>query len=244
MTKHSFPPAISFTYLTSSTSDGNLSFPYGKQSDVVQNREAFLTQHNFSLDDCAVMQVLDETVIHQVTTKDKGKGARQFADVIMADALVTTEKGVLLFLLTADCLPATFYDPVHQVLALAHLGRKSSTKHLATKMVEFLGQNYQSQPQDLIVILGPAIQQESYILDQQFVQLDKDWQPFVKHVSATEVAINLAGFNHNLLQQSGVKSENIVLSSIDTAKSNQFFSHYRAVRQGETEGRFATVVGL
>ena len=38
--------------------------------------------------------------------------------------------------------------------------------------------------------------------------------------------------------------EKIVIDPNDTAQSPRFYSHYRSLRTGEPEGRFATIIGL
>lgn len=55
---------------------------------------------------------------------------------------------------------------------------------------------------------------------------------------------SFTGCNRKQLLDMKVKETNIYTSSIDTFKSPEYFSHYRSVRTGEDEGRFATVVGM
>jgi hypothetical protein len=41
-----------------------------------------------------------------------------------------------------------------------------------------------------------------------------------------------------------VLPEHIEVSPVNTAISDEYYSHYRSVRSGEPEGRFALLVGL
>jgi polyphenol oxidase len=232
------------TYLTSTKQDGNFSFKHGSEAQVIQHRSQFLEKHQQTLRSCVVMKTLNHDLIQTVGSAEKGRGAYSLADVVEADALVTTEPGLLLFLLTADCLPLTVYDAVHQVIGLAHLSRESSKKHLARKVVQKLIDDYGSQPEQLYAIFGPAIQKVSYILEKELTTLGDEWSPFITTVSATQVSVDLDGFNLEQLTQAGLTQDHIMLSPFDTYSDSSYFSHYRAVRSGEEEGRFATTVGL
>src|SRR6266700_3875888 len=54
---------------------------------------------------------------------DRGSGAFSLDDAIDgADALVTASPGVMLAILTADCVPIVLHDPVAGVLACVHAG--------------------------------------------------------------------------------------------------------------------------
>lgn len=232
------------TYLTSTKADGNFSFKYDSEATVVRNRSHFLEKHQRKLSQCVVMKTLNEDVMKVVGKTNQSSGAYSLKDVVEADALITTEPDVLLFLLTADCVPLTVYDPINKVIGLAHLSRESSKKHLAQKLVQRFIDEYGSDPTQLYAIFGPAVQKESYILEKNLTILSDEWGAFVTPINESQLSIDLTGFNSAQLIKAGLIHSQIITSTIDTASDSDYFSHYRAVRSGQEEGRFATIVGL
>ena len=52
------------------------------------------------------------------------------------DALVTSDKSLILGITTADCLPIIFYDPKNQVIGIAHAGWKGLVKGVIQNTVK------------------------------------------------------------------------------------------------------------
>lgn len=235
---------MNFSRITTNTADGNMSFIHGTKESVTAHRKHALQKHSISLDDCAVMRVIDQNIIHRVTATDRGRGARQLEGAIIADALVTQEKNIFLFLLTADCLPLTLFDPVGEVIGLAHLGRKSSDKMLTEELVSFMQQEFGTQPSKLRAYFGPAIHAQSYLLDPEKIVFTSDWSAHTRNRGNNRISVDILGFNEEVLQGCGLQITNIFHDLVDTATSSEHYSHYRSVKTGEPEGRFATVAGI
>jgi len=233
----------------SEKTEGNMSFKWGGDRDeVLRSRQNFLKKLNLSLEDCVTMWPTDKLEILTVGARDKGLGMTG-EDVPEADALFTADRGVFLFLLFGDCLPVIFYDPVKHVVALAHLGWKSTENKLAEKVLSELGKKYGSQPSDLTVALGPGIHKDSYLkkTDEWLARDHNDlegWKNFSEKLQDGRVAIDIVSYNLKQLVEAGVPAENIEVSEMDTAASDRFFSHYRSKKTGEKEGRSAAVVGI
>lgn len=230
--------------VTTRKEDGNMSFVHGQADSVVKQRQDALGKHHISLDQCVALRVIDQNVIYHAKSSDKGKGTRSSDDAVIADALVTREKNLFLFLLTADCLPLTLYDPVHEAVGLAHLGRKSSDQLLALELVKYMQQEFDTQPNKLHAYFGPAIHPTSYILDQNRTSFLSDWSSHITKKTPSQLSVDIIGFNEAILVRHGVRSETIFHDNVNTATSPNHFSHYRSYRTGETQGRFATVVGM
>ncbi|OGG47409.1 hypothetical protein A3D66_01445 [Candidatus Kaiserbacteria bacterium RIFCSPHIGHO2_02_FULL_50_9] len=233
----------SFVYATSNIRDGNMDFRFGEREEAVENRRRFLTKHDARLEDCAVMQVEYGERIVVVEEKFRGKGAFD-GSAVPAEAFITREKNLVLFLLTADCLPIAYYDPVRHIAALAHLGWQPSTKRLASKVVKALKNNFSSNPNDLKIFIGPGIHKESYRFANPTQKNIPEWSPYLHDLPSGETEIDLVGYNVEELKRAGVVEANIAVSPVDTAASSEHFSHYRSVRTEEPEGRFATVLGM
>jgi copper oxidase (laccase) domain-containing protein len=176
-------------------------------------------------------------------TSSEGRGVTNPDERIAADALVTNMPSVALLLPVADCNAVAIHDPVKNVLAVVHLGWQSTVAELATKVVQHLQQKYQSSATDLRIYFSPAIKAESYVFDKVSQDGDPAWKDFL-HKAELGTGVDLPGYNRQRFIDAGVPSEQIEVSPINTATSDNYYSHYRSVRSGEPEGRFALLASL
>jgi copper oxidase (laccase) domain-containing protein len=221
----------------STAAHGNLAMQHGEPADVLQRTRTFLATQGLSLADCVLIECQHTEDITHVTRADKAK-------TIPTEALLTNEPGVVLFLLTGDCFPVSYHDPVFGVVGLAHLGWKPTDKKLAAKVVREMVRMYGSDPKNIKVHIGSGISADSYVFVEAEQQGQSEWANFVHDLPSGEVSVDLAGYIKQQLQESCINPANISQSSIDTATSPERFSFYRSVRSGEPQARFATVVTL
>ena len=231
-------------YAVSNREDGNLSCKWGPEKTVIDCRGKFLKKNGLTPGDCVIADLGQSDGVEVVGKNDSGKGMSSCRDRgVAADSLITNEKGVYLFLLIADCIPMVLYDPVKKILALVHLGRLTTNLRLVDKTIRKMVEVFGVDPSNVIAYGGPSIGKNSYRLD--FFKEDKnEWKDFVRQERDGKFWVDVAGHNRRQLLDMGVKENNIYTSSIDTFTSLEYFSHYRSVRTGEKEGRFATVVGM
>ncbi len=226
---------------TSTVADGNMSFNWGEKQEVEENRKRFLERISVPEDRCVVMEVNHGDTIMRVN-------ASQGGTMVSGEALITTEQNLFLFLLTADCFPVAFQDAAKGIIALAHMGWPPTDKLLAKKVMRALKEEYGSNPEDVHVSLGPGIHKESYVFSDAITQKAPDkidrWRPFLTDLPDSSTEVDIQGYILQQLAEEGVPLKNISPSKVNTATSNEYFSHYRAVRSGEKEGRFATVFGM
>jgi len=81
------------------------------------------------------------------------------------DALATSVPRLPLVVRVADCGPVFFYDPVQQVIALAHSGRRGTEGNIVRETFSCLRETFDSQPENVIVQLGPCIRPPHYEID-------------------------------------------------------------------------------
>lgn len=162
----------------------------------------------------------------QVARSDDGRGITAPDDTIIADALVTTEPGVALFLPLADCAGLIVYDPVKRAVMVAHMGRHSTEIDGVTKSLAYMGRVAGVRTADVRVWVSPAVGRETYPL---FRREGRSLHE--------EIRRQLLG--------AGVPEQSIELCGVDTAKSGDYFSHseFLAGRRDD-EGRFAVVAML
>lgn len=230
-----------FLHAFSSQKDGNMAFRWGPKEEVLRNRENFLQRFGVKLEDCVAMDIRHGLEVAVVDEVYRGKGMYERNGVV-ADGLMTNRKGLFLFLLTGDCLPIAFYDPKAPAVALVHVGRRNP--ELLKKVVRDFQTQYASKPENLSVRIGPGIHKKSYKLPMEALEGYEKWGKFFQPLRDAEVSLDLIGYSKEQLRDAGVLEENIEVSEIDTAVSQDFFSYYRAVRTGEPQGRFVTIAGL
>ena len=139
------------------------------------------------------------------------------------DALATQAKGTALFLPLADCAGAILYDQKNEALMVSHLGRHSTEIEGANQSVQYMQKNFHSNPQDILVWLSPAAGSVQYPLHA------------FENKSLHEV-------NKKHLVESGILSQNIEISNIDTTSDVNYHSHSEFLKGKQDEsGRFAIV---
>lgn len=260
--------------------DGSQSFRYVSHPHWTRsNRERFLEQLRklpggnplFSTGNGVAMRpefappLPVEKEILLVSRENRQAGMFTAGDEIVAEALVTTEPGVFLFLTIADCLPVVLFHPGARILALAHVSRVTAayrfrkdcgepterTPPLLERLIDFLTQRYGVPTRDFLAAIGPGIGKASYALDWFANGNEPEWQPFIERKDS-KVHVDLAGFSAWLLEAKGLTPERIEVAGCDTVTAcdsqtgaYQFFSHHRAVRlTNEREGRNAFAIGM
>lgn len=221
-----------------------MSFIRGEYSDVLASREAFFDALGIDLSAGAMIACLHGLKIAKVGSSDRGRGMTDGKDSFELDCLVTTDVGVALSLLTADCIPLILYSPRRRVLALVHIGWRNADKNFAKLVVEYLQEHCSVAPAELLAWIGPSIKAQSYVFDDAVQKDLPDWQPYVHRRSDGRYAIDLVGFNVAQLEECGLTRQNIEVSPIDTGSDSNFFSHYVSAHTSEPEGRLVTVAAM
>ena len=168
------------------------------------------------------------------------------------DAFVTSLKGVAIGVRTADCVPVLLYDPVAIVAAAVHSGWKGTVGRISTKTVSFMKDSFGCEPSRMKAVIGPAIGAKSFQVGKEVVEKfrgegfpmgmihsfegDGDGSP----MSGGD-HIDLFMANKWLLEESGLREENIQLALIDTFADHSFFS---ARREGISCGRIINSIRI
>lgn len=226
---------------TSKAQDGNMDFRFGGRNEVLENRTKFLERFGIAYQEHIAMRCDHGDIISLVDDRNEAMGATSQEEQIRSEVLVTQKKHVALMLFTADCQPVSFYDPVTQTIALAHISRKTLTAKLPQKTVHFLKQKLAVDPANVLVIIGPSIQKESYAFP---LPLAEEHPLLVPHTEEKDgfAHIDLIGANLDQLIASGINKENITVSADDTA-SPEYFSYFMMKKNNASqEARMATIL--
>jgi hypothetical protein len=74
-----------------------------------------------------------------------------------ADGLMTDEPGLLLGIMTADCIPVLVADRKHRAVAAFHAGWRGTVKRIVETGIGRMRLQFGSRPEDLIAAIGPGI---------------------------------------------------------------------------------------
>ena len=87
--------------------------------------------------------------------------------IFSGDGLITNTPGLLLAVLTADCLPITVADKKGRAVGAFHAGWRGTVKRIAEKGVGEMRKHFGSIPRDLVAVIGPGIQRCCYEVGQE-----------------------------------------------------------------------------
>jgi YfiH family protein len=76
---------------------------------------------------------------------------------LAGDGLVTQTPGLLLAILTADCLPVILADTKRRAIGVFHAGWRGTVKRIAEKGVGEMQRWFGSRPRDIKAAIGPGV---------------------------------------------------------------------------------------
>lgn len=152
-----------------------------------------------------------------------------------ADAIVTNIPGLAIGILTADCVPILFYDPLKNIIAAAHAGWRGAIGGVLKTTMDAM-QSLGANREDIIAVAGPCIGQDSYEVGAEFQK------EFLSHDDGNGIFFKSGArgghFQFDLQAYVLARLMKMQLGRIahiaeDTAaKPDVFFSHRRATLTG------------
>ena len=214
---------------------------------VWENRTRYFAAIGLDAERICTIRQVHGTEIVRALRRDAGRGARNYADALAdADALITNDSGVPLMLCFADCVPVLLYDPVHHAAGVVHAGWKGTVQRIAAQTVARMGEEFGTEPSDVIAGIGPSIGAGCYTVGAEVAERFRT--AFPTHadeiIQEQDGALHLDLWAANRLQlvEVGVAADNIDSADICTSCDRAFFYSYRAA-DGRT-GRLAAVMEL
>ena len=143
-------------------------------------------------------------------------------------------------------MPLLIYDPVRKVIGLSHAGWKGTLHSIGPKTIATMQQAFASDPVDCIVGIAPSIGPDDYEVDQPVLaEINRLWQrpeQFCRPSGPGHWLLDLWRWNQLQFINAGVKTENIHIAGVSTARQPELFFSHRA-SQG-TAGRFGVLMTL
>ena len=152
------------------------------------------------------------------------------------DGIISTEKGVILVIKTADCLPVLIKDREEKMVAAIHAGWRGLCKGILLKAINRI-KELGFSPDDLEVAFGPSIGPCCYEVGSEveecFIQTSLPFK-----ISEKKLNLPYTAMEHLIF--SGVNLKNIHSLPICTKCTPELFFSYR---KGQ-EGRMYSFIGL
>jgi polyphenol oxidase len=156
------------------------------------------------------------------------------------DALITNQKNIIIGVLSADCVPILLVDPVKHVIAAIHAGWRGTVAGIGCKTLFKMNQLFGSQPEDVLVCIGPSISQENYEVGDDVAGQFRSGSR--RKAGAGKTCIDLWKENKDQYIDMGVAIENIEIAGLCTFKETDKF--YSARRETINTGRMGSFIAL
>jgi YfiH family protein len=178
----------------------------------------------------------------KVITQKETKGWESLSDAIEnCDALITDVKGVVLNILTADCVPILLYDKQKEVVAAVHAGWKGTKAQIASKTVHKMQEVYGCDPKDIIAGVAPSIGRCCYEVGKDVAEQFFD-MPEGYTNKGDKYMLDLPLINKQQLLAAGLQEKDIEMSHTCTACEVERFFSYR--KEQGCSGRFMSMIGI
>jgi hypothetical protein len=244
----------------------NLGFTQHDSRRAVQmNRDAFLRQVGASERKrpwpLVTIRQIHSDLIHCVSGPAGG---------LVGDGLITQTPGILLAILTADCLPVLLVDVRGRAVGVFHAGWRGTVKRIVEKGVGEMRRWFGSLPRDLRAAIGPGVHSCCYEVgaelriqfESQFAYAEKLFREVKESDPVREkypllfltarapghsdlpkkIFLDLVEGNRRQLIAAGVAARNISASPLCTScRTDLLFSH--RAEKGVT-GRMMAVAGI
>lgn len=193
---------------------------------------------------------LHTDVIRNIKREDKQRQLEIFPkDLMGVDGLITNQRNVYLCLSYADCTPILLYDPTKHVIGNIHSGWKGTLKKIGQKAVRKMMEEYHCQLEDILCFFGPTIHKCHFEVDKEVADLfyqefkqDSYIQKGKIEQGKQKYKIDTVQINTKMMEQIGVKKENIIDSGLCTVCEKEEFHSYRV--SGKQAGRNVALLGL
>jgi YfiH family protein len=209
------------------------------KEDVIENRK-----RSFDAIGRPVESIYDVWQVHSADIVVTEKPRPLDAEHLKADAIVTTNPEVTLFMRFADCVPIMLYSKNKRVIAVIHAGWQGTVKKIVEKTVLFLEAEFKVDPVTLVAGIGPSIGPCHYEIGHEVEQAARVAFPedCNKLLVQREDRIYLDLWRSNAIQLEKLGVGSVEVARVCTAcHTNTWFSHRQ--EKGKT-GRFGAAIHL
>ena len=161
------------------------------------------------------------------------------------DAMSTNVRGILLSVLTADCVPILLVAPRERAVAVVHAGWRGTLAGVTERAVRHMTSAFGTRPADLQAALGPAIDGCCYEVERSIGdEMQSRWgvmHDAVRRTSAAKATVDLRRANRHILIKAGLLQTHLrFVGPCTGCRPGEYFSHRAS---GGQTGRQLSFIG-
>lgn len=148
---------------------------------------------------------------------------------VIADAVITRQKGLLIGVQVADCVPILLCDPEKQVVGAVHAGWRGTAQTIIKKTIQTFCEVFFSNPAHILVAIGPSIRQCCYEVDGEVIRaVSRTTESSAYYrTRGDKFLLDLVSANQLQALSMGVPEANVWISDDCTFCSPEKFFSYR-----------------
>ena len=205
-------------------------------NNVHKHQEILAKEIDFQTENWIIPNQRHSNRVVEVTSKDKGTNVKTLSDELMnVDAMYTYEKDILLGMNYADCTPIFIYSMSDSFIGVAHAGWQGTKLEVLKELLRV----YKGNIKDLRVVIGVAINKNSYEVDSNVVDGTWDIPSSAIDIHGDKYLLDLKEINGKQAIDFGLDESQIHVTHYGT-EMDEFFS-YR-LEKGNT-GRALGFIG-
>lgn len=184
--------------------------------------------------------LISPTQTHSINIKIAQENKQNYPET---DGLILTNKNQAIFLNFADCTPLIFYDEAQNIGAVSHAGWRGTAGKIGVLTVEKLIKDFNSKPQNIKVLIGPAISKCCYNVGEDvFYELRNTVNNFenLYEIRNGNIYVDLKNINKTQLTEVGI--EKFDICPYCTCCDNNYFFSYR--QENRTTNRHSAILRL
>lgn len=221
------------------TKELNLAFGRGDSDEIVlKNLEIFAEAVGFDAKNVISVPQIHSDTIFKVGKADCGKGYFIREGIEGGDGYITDERGIVLGVKTADCVPILFEAEKNgEIVAVGavHAGWRGTVAGIAPKCVNLLCENYGVIPEQIRAAIGPCIHKCCYEVGEDLrIEVEKtlgkefaDRFVIPERGEEGKYFCDLVGINEALLLSLGILPKSLDIIDFCTCCHNELFYSHR-----------------
>lgn len=235
---HAFATRLGGVSIHDHTKELNLAFDRGDDETIVLlNLDIFAKEVGFDKDCVVSFPQIHSDIIYEVGQNECGYGYKKRDGIPSGDGYFTAEKGVVLGIKTADCVPVLFEAELNgEIIGVGavHSGWRGTAAGIAPKCVQKMLDRFCIQPENIRAAIGPCIGKCCYEVSEDVFTAIKEnhcadiAECFVRAIPQKDgkYLCDLPSINAELLKRSGIPEENIdIIGECTCCHPEKYFSH-------------------
>ncbi len=162
------------------------------------------------------------------------------------DALVTDQRGIMVAVRTADCVPVLMHDPTHRVVAAIHVGWRGAVAGIVPKTIALMEARFGSVSNQLRVSIGPSAGVCCYEVDEPVLDSLRrgfsGWEKVIRGRRGGKAYLDLKLLIRRQALEAGSSHPSITTVNLCTICHEDLFFSYR--RERAVNGTMVSAIGL